>query len=165
MNPQRYQGLIVAFHAQSATVKRSSEGLRLIMPEKFVSALAERARLISLRPKQSIESPALVTHSNSAKQGNKMTDQPKYQNKDGEGAVFMNTRKKNEKQPDWTGTFHWAGQDLELAMWERKSKNGNTPYLKFQVQPKFVPNGQRPQQPVESRPVDAKPAFDDEIPF
>ena len=136
------------------------------MPEKFVSALAERAKLISSQAKPSIESQVSVTHSNSVKQqGNRMSDQPRYQNKEGEGAVFLNTRKKNDKQPDWTGTFNWGGQDLELAMWERKSKNGNTPYLKFQVGPKFVPNGQRPQQSAPKPAIDGKPAFDDEIPF
>jgi len=89
-----------------------------------------------------------------------------YEEKDGAGAAFYATNKRNERQPDWTGSFKWNGQDFELAMWERKAKKDNKPYLRFQVKEKFVPFNQNPQSPPrQPQPPQAAPDFDDSIPF
>jgi len=91
-----------------------------------------------------------------------------YEEKDGAGAAFYATNKRNERQPDWTGSFKWNGQDFELAMWERKAKKDNKPYLRFQVKEKFVPFNQNPQSPPrqpQPQQPQAAPDFDDSIPF
>ena len=91
-----------------------------------------------------------------------------YEEKDGEGAAFYSASKRNERQPDWTGKFKWNGQEFELAMWERKAKKDNRPYLRFVVKEKFVPyspnNNPPPRQQAQPQP-EAATDFDDSIPF
>lgn len=55
-----------------------------------------------------------------------------YQKPAIEVVAFSNSRKKNEKQPDVTGTITFneavvieAGTKMDLAMWNRISKAGN----------------------------------------
>jgi hypothetical protein len=93
-----------------------------------------------------------------------MTQQ--YEEKNGEGAAFHASNKKNERAPDWTGKFKWNGQELELALWERRAKSNNAPYLRFVVKEKFVPYQQQQQTPPrQTAAPEAKPDFNDDIPF
>lgn len=94
-----------------------------------------------------------------------MTQQ--YEQKDGEGAAFYTSNKKNDRQPDWTGKFTWQGQELELALWERKAKSNNAPYLRFVIKERFVPHrpvNNPPPRQQQSQP-EAAPEFNDDIPF
>lgn len=64
-----------------------------------------------------------------------------YQKPPIEVVAFSNTRKKNEKQPDVTGTITFneavvieAGTKFDLALWNRVSKAGN-PFQSGVVKP------------------------------
>ena len=90
---------------------------------------------------------------------------PVYEQKDGSGAAFYQSSKRNQRSPDWTGKFTWKGEELELAMWERRSKKDNAPYMSFVIKQKFVPyqpTNNPPPRPVQAAPVDD---FNDDIPF
>jgi uncharacterized protein (DUF736 family) len=69
------------------------------------------------------------------------------------GALFKNTNKQTEKQPDYTGTLNVAGKDWTIAAWIRDAKSG-AKYMSLQV-----------SEPREK----AKPApqrnVDEDIPF
>jgi len=142
--------------------------------KRVVTALADNA-IVRLSPrKNSRTSQVSPKLSLSERMGLKQMNQPQnsqYPQKDGDGAAFYNNRKKNERQPDWTGTFTWEGAILELAMWERQSKKDGTPYLKFQVKPKFVPRQQQEAPPpprvvtFPSRKAEPATEINDDIPF
>ena len=88
-----------------------------------------------------------------------------YEEKDGEGAAFYQSKKKNERAPDWTGKFKLNGKELELALWERKSKSNNTPYLRFVIKERFVPYQARQQTPPRQMAAPSQPEPNDDIPF
>lgn len=64
------------------------------------------------------------------------------------GAIFHNTYKKADNHPDWKGTADFNGVQFDIALWERKDKNGKTffsvktseLYQKEEQQPKSVSN-------------------------
>lgn len=64
------------------------------------------------------------------------------------GVIFRNNYKQTDAQPDWKGEAEYNGQKFEVALWEKKDKNGKTffsvktsaPYQKDQQQPKTVSN-------------------------
>lgn len=47
-----------------------------------------------------------------------------YQRENGQGALFKNDRKENDKQPDYTGSIMVNGKDMRLAAWVNESKSG-----------------------------------------
>jgi len=55
-----------------------------------------------------------------------------YERKDGSGAMFPNDKKGNEKAPDMTGNALWKGEEIQLAGWKTKSKDGK-PYMSVKV--------------------------------
>src|SRR5215472_4649473 len=61
-----------------------------------------------------------------------------YQNKDTFGAIFKNTRKRNDKEPDYRGSFQWHGEELDIGGWVKTDRAGNT-YLSIRVSEKWVP--------------------------
>ena len=81
-----------------------------------------------------------------------------YDNTD-KGALFRNTDKDHEKQPDYRGEINVGGTPYWLSAWLRVSKKG-TKYFSLAVQPK---EAQRPG-PGGARPS-LKDDLDDEIPF
>lgn len=50
-----------------------------------------------------------------------------YEQKEGQGSLFKNDKKTNDKQPDYSGSIMVDGKAHKLAGWVRESKNG----LKF----------------------------------
>jgi hypothetical protein len=48
-----------------------------------------------------------------------------YEQKDGQGILFINKYKKEEKHPDFTGNITFAGVQYELAAWKKYSDSGN----------------------------------------
>jgi hypothetical protein len=100
-----------------------------------------------------------------------------------DGAIYTNNYKTGDKQPDWTGkvAFDKAllkalvekiknGEEAEVrvALWDRRSKNGNDyKYARFDI-PK--PQTQQQTQQADPRPTppvqETKPELsDDDIPF
>jgi hypothetical protein len=93
-----------------------------------------------------------------------------YDNPEGSGAAFFQANKKNDKAPDWKGKFTWQGQELELAMWERKAKSDNSAYLAFKIGVPFAPTKQYYKVPPSGNPPIGKAEAmaagpNDEIPF
>jgi len=93
-----------------------------------------------------------------------------YDNPEGSGAAFFQANKKNDKAPDWKGKFTWQGQELELAMWERKAKSDNQAYLSFKIGVPFAPQKQYYKVPPSGNPPIGKAETvaagpNDEIPF
>ena len=133
-----------------------------------VSALANPAALILLQRKRSSTAQGSVLPSErlNLKREIKMG----YDNPEGSGAVFFQANKKNDKAPDWKGKFVWQGQELELAMWERKAKSDNSAYLAFKIGVPFAPQKQYYKVPPSGNPPIGKAEAvaagpNDEIPF
>ena len=84
------------------------------------------------------------------------------------GMLMKNTRKTDEKHPDYTGT--WAGEDCVecyLDAWINTSKAGNT-YLKLRKGKPKIQQQSAPAAPAYTPKKEAVPAAfetDDDIPF
>ena len=50
---------------------------------------------------------------------------PEFDNTN-KGALFVNERKENGKQPDYTGKINIDGVEKKLAGWKKESKSGKT---------------------------------------
>ena len=144
-------------------------GLKPLPLSGVVSALASRAGRISLLRKRSSTAQASVPLS--VRLGlKKELKTMGYDNPEGSGAVFFQANKKNDKAPDWKGKFTWQGQELELAMWERKAKSDNQAYLAFKVGVPFAPQKQyykvppRGDSPI-GKAETVEPGPNDDIPF
>jgi len=47
-----------------------------------------------------------------------------YEQKEGQGSLFKNDKKTNDKQPDYRGSLKWQNQTLNVAGWVKDAKNG-----------------------------------------
>jgi uncharacterized protein (DUF736 family) len=47
------------------------------------------------------------------------------ENKNNSGAIFKNSKKTNEKQPDYQGTVNVNGKEMQVSLWIKEAKNGN----------------------------------------
>jgi len=77
-----------------------------------------------------------------------------YENREGSGVLFSNTRKTKPNQPDWKGEVKINGVDMELVAWIKKGKNGYD-FLSVSCKPKG--QYQSPEKP--------KQAESQELPF
>jgi uncharacterized protein (DUF736 family) len=55
-----------------------------------------------------------------------------FELREGQGSLFKETLKKSEKAPDWRGTVKINGVDMELAAWDKLSRNGDH-FLSVQI--------------------------------
>ena len=74
-------------------------------------------------------------------------------NKEGQGALFKNTSKQNEKSPDYSGSINIGGKDVKFSGWIKTSKLG-VKYISLAVN-NFKPKTEAPKNEIE----------DDEIPW
>lgn len=97
-----------------------------------------------------------------------MSDAPNYTNQ-----IWKNRNKSGEKYPDYRGEVEMPdGSRMEIALWERTTKNGNayfyakasTPRERNQEQAAPQPNPPQPQ-PSSAKWSAGKNDLDDEIPF
>lgn len=56
-----------------------------------------------------------------------------YEQKEGQGSLFKNDKKTNEKQPDYNGSIMVDGKSHKLAGWVREAKNGKK-FLSLKVE-------------------------------
>lgn len=85
-----------------------------------------------------------------------------YQQKDGSGALFKNTKKVKDTHPDYHGSFTLNGKKYNVAGWIKKSKAGDG-YLSLAVSDW---KEREPKQPTSYNPVTNSNDFiDDSIPF
>lgn len=75
-------------------------------------------------------------------------------------SIFKNNFKKEDKQPDFTGSVEIEGQPYKIAMWERKDKNGN-PFFSFGL----TPDNFKTNKAKTSTPEDELGGGDDSNPF
>ncbi len=58
------------------------------------------------------------------------------ENKNNSGAIFKNSKKTNEKQPDYQGTVNVNGKEMQISMWLKESQKG-TKYFSVAFQEPF----------------------------
>jgi hypothetical protein len=59
-----------------------------------------------------------------------------YEMKESYGSIFKNSKKENEKQPDYKGEIMFNGEVLDLAGWVKKGENGT--FLSLKIGSKHV---------------------------
>jgi uncharacterized protein (DUF736 family) len=83
-----------------------------------------------------------------------------YQTKDGQGALFKNSYKETEQQPNMRGNLMINGVEWELSAWTKAKKDGEK-YLSLSARPKVQKNAPAP----EAAAGGGEPELDDELPF
>ena len=83
-----------------------------------------------------------------------------YENKEGFGALFKNTKKEKDSHPDYQGNVFVGGVLYDLAAWLKPTKDGGK-YMSISAKPKQA-NEQHSTKP--STNVQKDP-FDDDIGF
>jgi hypothetical protein len=58
-----------------------------------------------------------------------------YEQKDGSGSLFPNTKKEQDTHADYKGDVKIDGVGYWINGWKKKDKNGN-PYLSLSIKPK-----------------------------
>ena len=87
--------------------------------------------------------------------------------KENTGIMFNNRNwKEGSKQPRVRGELNIGGKIMEVAMWVKKSANGNTYYSLALKDKQDTPKN----EPIErvthpAKPIDSYPDMDDDIPF
>ena len=56
-----------------------------------------------------------------------------YEQKEGQGSLFRNDKKGNEKAPDYRGSMKWKNQTLNVVGWVKDAKNGSK-FLSLKVE-------------------------------
>lgn len=80
-----------------------------------------------------------------------------YELKEGQGTLFKNEHKTQDKHPSYKGTIKIDGQIKDIALWKRTSGNGKT-YLSVVIsEHKQAQQTQQPEEPQDT--------FGDSIPF
>lgn len=92
-----------------------------------------------------------------------------YQQKDGEGVLYVNAEKRSERSPDYSGSVTIGGQQFWLSAWNKETRDGRR-YISVAAKPKLAQEHQgAPRNPPDPRPSTPVPqtrdAFDDDIPF
>ena len=83
-----------------------------------------------------------------------------YEQKEGQGALFKNTKKNMENQPDYRGDCKINGVDCWLSAWIKEGKNGK--FMSLAIAPKeadYKPGVQ------EKKPAGKFDDMEDDIPF
>lgn len=81
------------------------------------------------------------------------------------GALFKNSRKEKDSQPDYRGSLNVGGTDYWISSWLQTSKAGDK-YMSLSVQPKDEQKAPTIAEKQASSGTVAKDAdFDDDIPF
>lgn len=81
-----------------------------------------------------------------------------YEQKEGQGALFKNTKKTSANQPDYRGDCKINGVDCWLSAWIKEGKNGK--FMSLAIAPKEADEKQH-----EPRKPAGKFDDDDSIPF
>lgn len=77
-----------------------------------------------------------------------------YEMNEGQGVLFHNNYKDNDKKPDYKGRILVGGKEYEMAAWVRTSQSG-TKFLSLKAE---LPRNQAPAQPAAPAPEPPVPA-------
>lgn len=80
------------------------------------------------------------------------------------GALFKNTRRTNERQPEFTGKANVKGEEFYVSGW-RKSREGGDPYISMSFETKADVEAKKAARNGGAAPVAQKADLDDAIPF
>lgn len=80
------------------------------------------------------------------------------ENKTNTGSIFKNNYKKADNHPDYKGKVNVNGKEMEVAMWVRKTQNGESFFSASFSEPYVAP------ETMERRPVSDE-MEDDDLPF
>jgi hypothetical protein len=85
-----------------------------------------------------------------------------FEQRDNSGSLFRNERKETEKQPDYTGSGMYGGEEIRISAWLKTSQSGKK-FLSLSIQPKQADHqNERPKRQPGGM---SDAAMDDEIPF
>lgn len=59
-----------------------------------------------------------------------------YTPKEGQGSLFKNDKKNNEKSPEYTGNIFVNGKEMRLSAWVKQGKSGK--FLSVQISEKLT---------------------------
>jgi uncharacterized protein (DUF736 family) len=82
-----------------------------------------------------------------------------FEQRDNSGSLFRNERKETEKQPDYTGSGMYGGEEIRISAWLKTSQSGKK-FLSLSIQPK-----QADHQNERPRASPSAVEDDSEIPF
>ena len=97
-------------------------------------------------------------------------DDSKKWDKPGFGTLFLFKNRKNDKQPNYTGSFvverdYRAGEKINFGMWEKETQYGNKFFSLREDNYKPDERTPRPDREVAYKPGPRRNRDDDEIPF
>ena len=86
-----------------------------------------------------------------------------YETKPGNGAIFKNKKKQEDKHPDYVGDIVTpSGEALRLSLWVKTGQQSGEKYFSVSVQP---PYQSTQATPVPATPEQANTAHADDLPF
>ena len=59
-----------------------------------------------------------------------------YTPKEGQGSLFKNDKKNNEKSPEYTGNIFVNGKEMRLSVWVKQGKSGK--FFSVQISEKLT---------------------------
>jgi hypothetical protein len=74
-----------------------------------------------------------------------------YTPKEGQGSLFKNDKKNNEKSPEYTGNIFVNGKEMRLSAWVKDGKSGK--FLSIQISEKIT------------KTTASEPASNNDLPF
>ena len=74
-----------------------------------------------------------------------------YTPKEGQGSLFKNEKKNNEKSPEYTGNIFVNGKEMRLSAWVKEGKSGK--FLSIQISEKIT------------KTTASEPASNNDLPF
>lgn len=80
------------------------------------------------------------------------------------GALFKNTRRTNERQPEFTGKLNVKGEEFYVSGW-KKTRDGGDPFISLAIESKADVEAKKAQRAGGNAPAPQKAALDDAIPF
>jgi uncharacterized protein (DUF736 family) len=58
-----------------------------------------------------------------------------FEEKDGQGALFKNTKSTNERAPQYRGTCTIGGKRYQISAWIKEPKNGGDKFMSLKLEP------------------------------
>jgi hypothetical protein len=71
-------------------------------------------------------------------------------NNENKGVIFKNSKKTNEKQPDYQGTVNVNGKEMQISLWFKESQKG-TKYFSAAFQEPFKKDTETKTYPNETK--------------